>query len=151
MNSAGKTTTRDLWGFYYYGDATYVEVLPHNELYPSKEIAIAKMREDFERVKTQRKEQNNPIPETTSDEDDRYYTEMDETSIAVVEDDSRMGWSLFTSQIAETAEPVSQITPWKIQRAEQCLIDNGIDEDEADIVLQALGYILLARELYPNT
>lgn len=35
-------------------------------------------------------------------------------------------------------------------RAEQCLIDNGIDPDDAPIVLQALGYILLDEELYPE-
>lgn len=35
-------------------------------------------------------------------------------------------------------------------KAEQCLIDNGIEPDEAPIVLQALGYILLDEELYPE-
>lgn len=35
----------------------------------------------------------------------------------------------------------------KIKKAEQCLIDNGIEEDEVEIVLQALGYILLDMEL----
>lgn len=35
-------------------------------------------------------------------------------------------------------------------KAEQCLIDNGIEPDEASVVLQALGYILLDEELYPN-
>lgn len=34
-------------------------------------------------------------------------------------------------------------------KAEQCLIDNGIEPDEASVVLQALGYILLDEELYP--
>ena len=38
----------------------------------------------------------------------------------------------------------------KIKAAEQCLIDNGIEEDEASIVLQAIGYILLDEELYPE-
>ena len=38
----------------------------------------------------------------------------------------------------------------KIKRAEQCLIDNGIEPDEAETVLQALGYILLGKELYPE-
>lgn len=37
----------------------------------------------------------------------------------------------------------------KIGLAEQILIDNGIDPDEASIVLQALGYALLDVELYP--
>lgn len=37
-----------------------------------------------------------------------------------------------------------------LRAAEQCLIDNGIDSEEAEIVLQALGYILLDIELYPE-
>lgn len=35
-----------------------------------------------------------------------------------------------------------------IRAAEQVLIDNGIDKDEASTVLQALGYVLLDTELY---
>ena len=35
-------------------------------------------------------------------------------------------------------------------KAEQCLIDNGIEPDEAPVVLQALGYILFDEELYPE-
>lgn len=35
-------------------------------------------------------------------------------------------------------------------KAEQCLIDNGIEPDEASVVLRALGYILLDEELYPE-
>lgn len=42
------------------------------------------------------------------------------------------------------------ITKSKIELAEQILIDNGIDSDEASIVLQALGYALLDIELYPS-
>lgn len=38
----------------------------------------------------------------------------------------------------------------KIEKAIQCLIDNGIDPDEAEIVLQALGYILMDEELFPE-
>ena len=41
-----------------------------------------------------------------------------------------------------------EITRDKIKKAEQCLVDNGIDEDEAAVVLQALGYILLDKEIY---
>lgn len=36
------------------------------------------------------------------------------------------------------------------KRAEQVLIDNGIEPDEAPIVLQAIGYVLLDTELYPE-
>ena len=38
----------------------------------------------------------------------------------------------------------------KIEKAIKCLIDNGIEEDEAQVVLQALGYILLDEELFPE-
>ena len=32
-------------------------------------------------------------------------------------------------------------------KAKQCLIDNGIEIDEAEVVLQALCYILLNEEI----
>ncbi len=35
----------------------------------------------------------------------------------------------------------------KIMHAEKCLIDNGIEEDEAETVLQALCYILIDEEI----
>lgn len=37
-----------------------------------------------------------------------------------------------------------------IKKAERCLVDNGIEPDEAQTVLQALGYILMDQELYPD-
>lgn len=37
-----------------------------------------------------------------------------------------------------------------IRRSEQVLIDNGIEPDEADTVLQAIGYTLINTELYPG-
>lgn len=36
----------------------------------------------------------------------------------------------------------------KIDKAKQCLIDNGIEADEADTVLQALCYILMDEEIH---
>lgn len=42
------------------------------------------------------------------------------------------------------------ITETQINKAMQCLVDNGIDEDEVCTVLQALGYILLDEELFPE-
>ena len=38
----------------------------------------------------------------------------------------------------------------KLKATENVLIDNGIDADEADVVLQAIGYTLLDTELYPE-
>lgn len=43
------------------------------------------------------------------------------------------------------------ITNSMILQAEQVLIDNGIYEDEAETVLEALGYVLLDYELYADT
>lgn len=42
------------------------------------------------------------------------------------------------------------ISSEQLHAAEQCLVDNGIDSDEAATVLQALGYILFDQELYPG-
>ena len=44
----------------------------------------------------------------------------------------------------------SGISPEQIQKAEQVLIDNGIETDEAQTVLQAIGYVLLDTSLYPE-
>lgn len=38
------------------------------------------------------------------------------------------------------------LTQEKFNKAKQCLIDNRIETDEANIVLQALCYILLDEE-----
>ena len=38
------------------------------------------------------------------------------------------------------------ITKEKYDKAKQCLLDNGIDQDEVDIILQALCYILCDEE-----
>lgn len=43
-----------------------------------------------------------------------------------------------------------EIAKESIMKAEQCLVDNGIEPDEVCVVLQALGYILLDEELYPE-
>ena len=40
------------------------------------------------------------------------------------------------------------VTDERLRRAEKVLTDNGIQADEADIVLQAVGYALLDTELY---
>lgn len=42
------------------------------------------------------------------------------------------------------------ITKENVQRAEQVLMDNGHDLDDALNILQALGYVLLDVELYPE-
>lgn len=37
-----------------------------------------------------------------------------------------------------------------VKRAEQVLIDNGIEASEVETVMQAIGYALLDTELYPE-
>lgn len=41
-------------------------------------------------------------------------------------------------------------TKQRLVRAKQCLIDNGVERDEAGTVLQALCYILLDTEISPE-
>lgn len=43
-----------------------------------------------------------------------------------------------------------RITAENIKNAERILVDNGIGTDEANVVLQAIGYVLLDTELYPD-
>lgn len=43
-----------------------------------------------------------------------------------------------------------EIAPAQVNAAMQYLIDNGIEADEASVVLQALGYILIDTELFPK-
>ena len=38
-----------------------------------------------------------------------------------------------------------------LKKAEKILVDNGIEEEEASTVLQAVGYALLDTELYPES
>ena len=40
------------------------------------------------------------------------------------------------------------IGTWELQASETVLADNGVEKDETDCVLQALGYTLLNTELY---
>lgn len=44
----------------------------------------------------------------------------------------------------------SNIRESNVYDAEKVLIDNGFDEDDAQVVLQAIGYVLLDTELYPE-
>ena len=53
-----------------------------------------------------------------------------------------MSWEIHTADV-EGAFPTENI-----KRTEKVLADNGIDEDETDSVLHAIGYTLLDAELY---
>lgn len=47
-------------------------------------------------------------------------------------------------------EPIKEISVSARDNAVKVLIDNGIEEDEAETVLQAVGYVLLDKELFPE-
>lgn len=44
----------------------------------------------------------------------------------------------------------TDLTPEKLEAANRCLMDNGIEPDDCETVLQALCYILLDVEIYPD-
>lgn len=75
---------------------------------------------------------------------DRLYAMGDMESPKAAESKKTLNESL-----AENVDE-SGITQDKINKTLQVLIDNGIDEDEAEIVLQAIGYTLLDKELFPE-
>lgn len=66
----------------------------------------------------------------------------------VVEFHIRGGWLDVVLDIKGSDLNKRAITSDKIKSAKKCLIDNGVEPDEADNVLQALGYILLDKEFY---
>ena len=47
-----------------------------------------------------------------------------------------------------TTIQVREISDTAVHKAEQVLIDNGIEPCEAPVVLQALGFVLLDTDLY---
>lgn len=56
-------------------------------------------------------------------------------------------WEMVDRELSDAEYQEFQL-PAKVRNAEQCLIDNGIAKDEAKNVLQALGYILMDKDLY---
>lgn len=57
-------------------------------------------------------------------------------------------WSDTRDIILFQREKDEMIPPSALEKAAQCLIDNGIEEDEATTVLEALGYILLNQDIF---
>lgn len=56
---------------------------------------------------------------------------------------SQMNWALFC--VSENSVSLT-----KIEKAKQCLVDNGIEKEEAETVLQAICYILKDEEIFPD-
>lgn len=85
---------------------------------------------------------------------DRLYEMGDIESSKTVRPKKTLNESCGVSDESKLDESInlheSAINQDKINKALQVLIDNGIDEDEAEIVLQAIGYTLLDTELFPE-
>ena len=64
-----------------------------------------------------------------------------------------VGYALLKEGLYQESKPSENPpvrNPEQIRKAEQVLIDNGVEADEAGTVLQAIGYVLLDEELYPE-
>ena len=59
-------------------------------------------------------------------------------------------WEKCDKPIQFFEDKIAEINNENINRSLKVLIDNGIEEDEAYTVLQALGYTLLDTELFPE-
>ena len=73
---------------------------------------------------------------------DELVMDVDKMSIHMPCNDIGCEWSIEEIDIHISSDHIS--------KAKEILVDNGIDEDEADMVLQAVGYALLDTELYPE-
>ena len=73
-------------------------------------------------------------------EEDEIVMDVDKMSICMPCNDIGCDWNIEEVEIPISTEGIS--------KAEEILVDNGIEEDEADTVLQAVGYALLDTELY---
>lgn len=58
--------------------------------------------------------------------------------------------NIFKERFPVSPDKTAGLSNASIHKAEQILVDNGIAQDEAPVVLQALGYALLDKELYPK-
>lgn len=71
-----------------------------------------------------------------------------------IEIDALYAISRYLPKIADSLENIASnsrsISNEAIEKTKQVLIDNGVDDDEADTVLQAIGYTLLDTELQPG-
>ena len=81
---------------------------------------------------------------------DKYATENIEVNFdrmcACFKDNPDQGCEWNIEEVDVEVKPTQK----QIENAKKILIDNGIKEDEASIVLQAIGYALLDTGLYPE-
>lgn len=76
-----------------------------------------------------------------------YYSD---TSFVMSSSIEEIAENIFKDRFPVLPDKTAGIPNESIKNAEQILVDNGIAKDEASTVLQALGYALLDKELYPE-
>ena len=81
------------------------------------------------------------------DAENAYYNDVRFTTASSIEE---VAERIFKERFPVSLDKTAGILNTSIKKAEQVLVDNGIEQDEAATVLQALGYALLDKELYPK-
>lgn len=81
------------------------------------------------------------------DAENAYYNDVRFTTASSLEE---VAERIFKERFPVSPDKTAGIPNTSIKKAEQILVDNGIEQDEAATVLQALGYALLDKELYPK-
>lgn len=81
------------------------------------------------------------------DAENVYYNDVRFTTASSLEE---VAERIFKERFPVSPDKTAGIPNTSIKKAEQILVDNGIEQDEAATVLQALGYTLLDKELYPK-
>lgn len=81
------------------------------------------------------------------DAENAYYNDVRFTTASSIEE---VAERIFKERFLVSPDKTAGILNTSIKKAEQVLVDNGIEQDEAATVLQALGYALLDKELYPK-
>lgn len=81
------------------------------------------------------------------DAENVYYNDVRFTAASSLEE---VAERIFKERFPVSPDKTVGIPNTSIKKAEQILVDNGIEQDEAATVLQALGYALLDKELYPK-
>lgn len=87
------------------------------------------------------------LTKAIKDAENAYYNDVRFTTASSIEE---VAERIFKERFPVSLYKTAGILNTSIKKAEQILVDNGIEQDEAATVLQALGYALLDKELYPK-
>lgn len=87
------------------------------------------------------------LTKAIKDAENAYYNDVRFTTASSIEE---VAERIFKERFPVSLYKTAGILNTSIKKAEQILVDNGIEQDEAATVLQALGYALLDKELYPE-